>query len=409
MRDDQSSNQEYRLLDYVERVGRHRAGRRAVHIHLSKLKTVNKKEHHLRIAINTFENLVKMFEGQLFHLSNHDIFFVFKDVSPIEIDEAVNRIRYLFGDDPLANEREPGQEFSTWYDAENQFPQMLAVVQQLYDDIQKRNKRLAMVGTGQAEEKPPINPHRLGELIDTIQKADLSNVMRRQTVYAVLSSHPPQALFRELFISIADLRTLVLPNYNIVANRWLFQYLTETLDKRMLALLVKNDDPAIANSFSINLNISTVLSPEFLTFDASLRSSARGTIVIEMQMVDIYADIASFCFARDFLRDRGYRILLDGLNEMTLPLIDREKLAVDLIKLQWSPTMSEDRSNERHRRLRDCIEKIGKARMILCHVDSEDAVRFGHSIGIAMFQGRFVDSLVAPQRQPAAAGMRSAR
>jgi hypothetical protein len=393
-----SSAQEYRLLDYVERLGRLRDGRQALHLHLSRLKSHNRRDHHLRIALSTFENNVKSFEGQIFKLANQDLFFVYKNVDPIAIDEAVMRVRYLFNEDPLA--REPDDDgadsFVTWYDVDRDFPKLLAIVRALYDEVQKRARRLAAIGGGTAG-KPPINPHKLGELIDTIISADLSNLMRRQATYAVLANQMPQALFRELFISIADLQKQVLPNFDILANRWLFQYLTETLDKRMLALLMRNDDPAIATSFSVNLNISTILSPEFLSFDASLKSGARGTIVLEVQWIDVYSDIATFNFARDFVRERGYRLCLDGLTELTLEHFDRERLGVDLAKLRWSSGLADERTPELRQRLRDFVDQTGKSRVILYNVDSEAAVRLGHSVGIALYQGRFIDQLTAPR------------
>ena len=394
-----SSDQEYRLLEQVDRLSRHRDGRRAVHVHLSRLRSENRRDHHLRIAASTFENQVRSFEGQLFRLANQDLFFVYRDVDPSEIDEAVMRLRYLFTDDPLVQDSDEADGFCTWYDLTQQYDELKAVAQSLYEDVQKRQKRLAQIaGTGSVHgTKPPINPHRLGELIDTIAKADLSNLLRRQAVFAILTTQAPQPLFRELFISIGDLQKLVLPNYDILANRWLFQYLTETLDKRMLAMLAKNDDPAISNSFSLNLNVSTLLSKEFMAFDNTLKAGARGTIVIELQMLDVYADIAAFTFARDFARERGYRLCLDGLNELTLPVVDREQLGIDLVKLQWKSNMGDDRLPEKKAKIRDMVERTGKTKVIMCHVDSEEALRFGHSIGIAMYQGRFIDQLVAPR------------
>ena len=391
-----SSDQEYRLLEQVDRLSRHREGRRAVHIHLSRLRSENRRDHHLRIAASTFENQVRSYEGQLFRLANQDLFFIYRDVDPSEIDEAVMRLRYLFTDDPLVQDSDEADGFCTWYDLTQQYNELKAVAQSLYEEVQKRQKRLAQIaGTGGA--KPPINPHRLGELIDIIAKADLSNLLRRQAVFAILTTQPPQPLFRELFISIGDLQKLVLPNYDILANRWLFQYLTETLDKSMLAMLSKNDDPAISNSFSLNLNVSTILSKEFMAFDGTLKAGARGTIVIELQMLDVYADIAAFTFARDFARERGYRVCLDGLNELTLPVVDREQLGIDLVKLQWKSNMGDDRLPEKKAKIRDMVERTGKTKVIMCHVDNEDALRFGHSIGIAMYQGRFIDQLVAPR------------
>lgn len=410
--------QEYNLLEYVERLGKFREGRRAVHIHISRLKSYNKQDYQLRIAVNTFETSVKMIDGQLFRLANHDLFFIYGNTKADDLDDAIMRLRYLFTDDPLAHTIEEGgsEGFCTWYDVDRQYERVLALARELHEESRKRQKRLALI-TGSPDTtslsrvttkdgshmanaavastvKVPIDPHRLGELVDAITRADLSNLMRRQTVYAIIGNRSPQFLFKELFISIADLRDQVLPNYNINTSRWLFQYLTETLDRRMLSLMLRNDDPELEQSISLNFNIATLLSPEFLTFDAGLKPGARGTVIIELQLIDIYADLAAYTFARDFLHDRGYRICLDGVTEHNFLFIDREKLGIDLVKLQWNQGMLEERATKRHTALKELIETTGKARVIMCHVDNQDAVDFGQSLGIAMFQGRHVDQLV---------------
>src|SRR3546814_13861129 len=93
----------------------------------------------------------------------------------------------------------------------------------------------------------------------------------------------------------------------------------------MLSMLVRNDDSSIASSFSINLNVGTILSPPFLNFDSSLKSIARGTVVIELQKIDIFGTMGAYMFARDFMRDRGYLFGLDGLNHLTLRFIDSDR------------------------------------------------------------------------------------
>ena len=56
--------------------------------------------------------------------------------------------------------------------------------------------------------------------------------------------------------------------------------------------------------------------------------------------------------------------------------------------------MLEERATKRHLVLKELIERTGKARVIMCHVDNQEAVDFGQSLGIAMFQGRHVEQLV---------------
>ncbi len=76
--DGKKPSQEHQLLEFVHRLAKFRAGRRAVHIHLSQLRAYNRRSHHLRIAVNTFEFLVKQFDGQIFAISNADLVFIAK-------------------------------------------------------------------------------------------------------------------------------------------------------------------------------------------------------------------------------------------------------------------------------------------------------------------------------------------
>lgn len=385
------------LLDYTQRLARHPAGRRAVIIHLSRLRPDNRRSYYIRIAANTFEGLVKHLSGQIFLLQNADIVFICKDASIAAIDAAVMRLRYLFGDDPLAADfaDDAPDRFVTWYDLERDYPAFLALAEELHEQRTRRRKRLAAIPGGAQEERPPMDPEALGELMDALQRTDLSKIMRRQAICILLGDGAPRALFREIYISIPDLSDAVLPRHDIASERWLFQYLTQRLDKRVLALLREQDDPATAHSYSLNLNISTLLSREFLQFDQALKPDARGTIIIELQKVDIFADPGAYLFARDFLRERGYRLCLDGVSAVTLPFIDREGLGLDFVKMFWTPDMADPLHTERTDAFRDALERCGRSRIILARCESEEAIRFGQSVGIRLFQGRHIDRLLS--------------
>jgi hypothetical protein len=406
-------SEESRLLDYAQRLARFRADRRAIQIHLSRLKSYNRRDHHIRIAANTFENLVRQFDGQIFVLSNQDIVFVCKEPRVEVIDDAVTRVKYLFSEDPLVQGGgRPGADaFCTWYDIERSYDEFLAVVTRLHDEERRRSKPPAAPAASSANvaasAPPAFDGHRLGELVDAIQRADLSNLMRRQPVAAMTQGDIPKPIFRELYISIGELRETIMPDHDITADRWLFRHLTQALDRRMLRLLVKNDDGAIANSFSINVNVTTLLSDDFLQFDASLRSGARGTIVLELQLIDIFADLNAYTFARDFVKERGYRVCLDGVNHQTLPYVDRERLGLDLVKLLWRPDML-DYPGDKRQEFCDLVEKLGRARAILAHCDTDAAVEFGLACGISLFQGRFVDKLLSSRSDLAALKKRRA-
>ena len=385
----------------MQRLGRNIDGRMAVHIHLSRLRPQNRQDHHIRIAAATFEGMVQNYEGQIFTLSNSDLFFICKDAAIEDIDAAIMKVRYLFSEDPLSqgDDEEDLARFCTWYNVTTQHEDLLDLVKQMHRERERKNCLAVTQDRSDVRTrsgKKALDPEQLGKLESFLIRADLSNLMRRQPVCAITPTNPnPQPVFRELYISIADLQQTVLPEFDLASNLWLFQHLTQTLDSRILSMLIRNDDTSIASSFSINLNVQTILSPPFLNFDSSLKAVARGTVVIELQAIDIFGEMGAYMFARDFMRERGYLICLDGLNHLTLQFIDRDRLGLDLLKLIWTPDMADDVTGTRATELKEHVDRCGRARIILSRCDSDEAVRFGQSLGITMYQGRYVDRLLA--------------
>jgi len=217
-------------------------------------------------------------------------------------------------------------------------------------------------------------------------------------------------LFYELFFSIGELQETLLPNVGLDSSPWLFQELTETLDHRVLSLLNRHDDRTLSGDVSINLNVQTLLSQDFLAFDDGVKSSQRGTIVIELQKVDIFADLNAFLFARDFARERGYRICIDGVTVDSLPFIERSRLGIDLLKLAWDASLVEGKLPDGSL-LAEYVRKCGPSRTILCRCDSVNAIQVGQSVGITLFQGRHIEQLLSVETQrlrggPAAASRR---
>jgi EAL domain-containing protein (putative c-di-GMP-specific phosphodiesterase class I) len=400
------SSAEHVLVDFVQRLARNPFGWRAVVLHLSRLRSEHRGAPQMCIATNTFELLVKRFEGQIFPLADGDLVLLCKGANATDIDEAVQSVRYLFGDDPLAADfdGDTGNGFASWYELGADCAPFVAFAEEAAQRAARRQQRLATPGAGaSAAKRTPLDPAALAQLIKTISRADLSNLLRRQAVCAIADDDAPKPIYREVYISVAELRDAVMPRHDIASDPWLFKYLTQTLDRRVLALMRRKDDGLPDHGYGLNLNVSTLLSPEFLAFDGNVHSGARGSIVIEIGKLDVYADIGAFIFARDFARERSYRLCLDGVTALTLPFVDRRRLGVDLVKLFWAPEMASGEASERHRELVAALERIGRTRVILARCDTSEAVAFGQAQGIRLFQGRYVDRLLSrrPHRPPA--------
>ena len=422
------------LNDAAQRLEHYRDDRVAVQLHLSRLQRHRRQPHHVRIAVETFEHHVRPLGGQIFPLASGDIFYVTDSRDLLAIEAAVERQRALFSDDPVLEFANPADEevadgaagtasaasaasadsFCTWYHLDRDYDVFLTACREVHRIAEQSRSLLlqeqALKEAGQLLKA--VDPAVLGRLEEAITRADLSNMIRSQMACTVLpgaiEASSLQPVFREYFVSVADLRDTVVPGVDLDANRWLFQYLTIVLDRRMMAHIAR--EPEIrsgAQAFSLNMNIATILSPEFQKFDAAIPSMTRGRLVVEFQLIDIFADLGAYIFARDYLQERGYRSAIDGLTHLTLRYVDRARLGADLVKLYWTPDGLNTLDRTMAQSFRSQVMETGQARTILCRCEDEAALDLGREMGIIMFQGRYVERLYNFQRnrmQPVIAG-----
>ena len=222
--------------------------------------------------------------------------------------------------------------------------------------------------------------------------ADFSSFIRRQAICAVIGKSAPLRVFEEVYVSIPDLREMLLPDIDLVANPWLFLSLSETLDKRVLETINRHDDGSLIGNFSININVSTILSDEFLVFDEGISASMRPSIILELQLTDIFSDIKSFVLAKTFAQARGYKICIDGISVDKLKYLNRANLNCDLMKIIWHPAFMDVINEDKH--FMDYVNKAERAKMILCRIDDPSAIEVGNALGINLYQGRYVQRLL---------------
>jgi c-di-GMP-related signal transduction protein len=107
--------------------------------------------------------------------------------------------------------------------------------------------------------------------------------------------------------------------------------------------------------------------------------------------------MSAFLTAKDVVQKLGYRVCLDGVTDLSFPQIDRKRLGFDLIKLQWNAET--EYKEARDKKLVDAIKECGNSRVIMTRCDNEAAVKYGQALGISLFQGRYLDSVVNPKSQ----------
>ena len=384
-----ANSEESLLLDQLQRMDRTQGQCFAVHLHMSRLQPARRDQRYIRIAARSFDTLVGNFDVTLYRLGNADLVLVCKDVRVDDVDAAVLKLRALFGEDPAAAGEmgSPDDRLTSWYDL-SQTPDFNGVVEAVREVERTRPRRVA-----RGPVKPPVGPSGLATIEAKIQKLRINDLIRNQPAVDVFDFGKQRLFFREHYVAMGDLARIVAPNHDLMANQWLFQYLTERLDRRVLAVLGRSNFNELKEAMSLNLNISTLQSPEFQVFQGQVGRHA-DRIIVEVQMVDILANIAVFQDLRENLQGRGIRVLIDGLTPLTLGYVDPDILKPDLIKIAWNPGYAESLGSPQMAELKESIAYTGSAKFVLGRVESEIAIAWGLKMGLRRFQGFFVDRLV---------------
>lgn len=400
-------------------------GWQAVHFHLSELLEQYKSEYQVRIAVNLINDLLRDHEGGLYLFSDQGIIVMGRQLDRVLLNKLIFQLRYLYMDDPLAysDDGNENPHFCTSYDLSRDWQafydlasrRMAMAVRKVMParmppkapdpDIMEQSTSLSSLmqpasrGPVISVPKPQIislSAQRLANIEKDLSKADLAKVIRRQPVCAINTQVPVRRVFDELYIHIAHLRQVMQSEVDFLSNRWLFKYLTQLLDARMIELL--RSTPSLYNEspVSLNLNVETLLSSAFSEFDAAITPQVKVGMVIEIPVVDVFADMSAFKMACKEVQKQGYRVCLDGVTEDCFLNLNREKIGADLIKMQWNADLASEINDPDNRILREAVKACGTNRIILCRCDNRQAVDYGQALGISLFQGRYIDSMVSP-------------
>ncbi len=394
------------LSDGIEARG---AGYSALFCNMAQLRSYHRDVGHRRLAERILKPLANQYSGSLFRLFTGDLLLLVEGVSEVKLKEAAGRLFLLFAIDPLVADERTRVRFLRIYNLTREPKPFLALAQRLFearsqhDEAQKNVER---VREPAPEPGKPMNASDLVEVEKALRTSDVEGLVARQAICVINRDQPPQPTFDEIFVSVHRLQSAIIPGTDLMANPWLFQDLTRLLDQRLLATLTKSRDSRLREAFSLNLNIETLTSEKFLAFDATHCNERSQSVLVELQMIDVLANLSELQRARPFLKDRRYRLCLDGLNHETLLTIRSPRdLGFDFMKLHWTQEMGDLYRAKKLDDLQATIQKIGPERVILAHCDSEEAVETGMAVGLMLFQGYHIDVLKSAGLSMSAARM----
>lgn len=372
---------------------------------LSALDAFSRTDNTLATLIRNFNEALHP-EGKAFGFRNDDVFIVYSPkINENQIKALLIKTGLYFSADskienPEALQRTfvlPAEKDALNYEV-SRIESTMPSRSDAASEKSAAHKRFVLPPVAAEQGKKQLTPAELARISKALVNTDFSNMIRRQFVCIVLDDIAPSPMFEEVFVSIADLGETILPDVSLTATPWLFQDLTETLDKCVLTTVSRHDDGAFYRDFSLNLNVSSILSEDFKSFDKGIRENMKASVVLELQPIDIVSDFSMYVKARDFAQSLGYKICIDGVSALNLPFIDREKLGADFVKLTWQADLPDLLTQDE--KLKEKILSIGSNRTILCRVDDEKALNFAKESKITLLQGRYIQHLLstAPRR-----------
>lgn len=367
------------LLTALDRVAKNALGYAVLYINISKLKPKNRHPEFVKIIAMLFESIIGAAKGSMYILSNGDIAILSKNITPSEIDEAVKKLRAGLAADPVLSH--DSRDFALVYSFPRDFFPFYAKVEKM---VQENNA----AETEELPVKEPIEAEDMDKIISTLDDIDMAELVKRQSVMRVHNNEFTD-LMQEFFVAVKDLSRYFGDNKDLVANRWLFQYLTQVLDKKTLAAFASAEITEWPEKISLNLNLSSVFSKEFVEFAKNFLKPAQQ-IIVEVQMMDILNNLNLYHEVKDILHKGGHKLLIDSLSPASLSMLNLDKLAPDMIKIFWEPLLAYDTDNQS---LKNAVEYMKPENVILAKCDGAEAMRWGLSYGLNTFQGPYIDEI----------------
>ncbi len=392
----QSSKAEKYLLDALDRISKNSYGYAVLYVSISKLKPKHRHPEFVKILGRLFDSVVGNARGYFYIMSNGDFVILGRDITQETVNEAVDKLRQGLSSDPILRGKD-GSEFATVFEFPENFATFYKYVEEMRDsDIHQYDDMLLPA-------KRPVEAREIDNVIAELDEIDVAELVKRQSVIRIKGAGKFEVLFQEFFVAIKDLSLQFDRHLDLVANRWLFLYMTQALDKKTLAAFFAADLKKWPQQISLNLNLSSVFSREFVEF-ARRFLKAEQKVLVEVQLIDVFNNLPLYFEAKEILHKGGHKIVFDGVSPAALKLLNLKTLQPDMVKLFWEPLLEDEPFNPA---LKEIIDVIGRDKFILAKCDSDKALKWGVSYGITAFQGPFMDDIeiaMVRNRCPGAAG-----
>lgn len=376
-----NSGEKY-LLDALDRVARNPLDYSVLYVNISKLRPKNRHPEFVKIFARMFDSIVGVVRGQLFVLSNGDFAILGKNITGTTVDEAVKKIRLGLSSDPIIHGKST-KDFAKIYYFPEDYTSFYIKIQNMYnEDVQD-------VDVPQETPKRPISADEIDDVIAQLDTIDIPEIIKRQSAIKILAPNKFKVAFQEFFVAVKDLSKHLDESLDLLASRWLFLYLTQTLDKKTLNAFFYSDIVNWPEQISLNLNLSSVFSHEFVHLAKNFLKPEQK-LIVEVQLMDVFNNLPLYFKVKDILHMGGHKLLIDSVSPSSLKMLKLKRLDPDMVKVFWEPLLEYDDHNEMFKKV---VEDLGEDNVVLAKCDTNAALKWGLEYKINTFQGPIIDKL----------------
>jgi hypothetical protein len=377
-----------KLMALLQSAKKELQGLRLVHLHLSLLENTEFTDTALitRVLKEIADNSAYL---QIFNISNGDIIMLYKGLKFSSVEEVCKKIEQVLFAKTRMTGPNPYKEESLYsiLELSLNFVHVIRFLEAI-----GKEEGAAAAGT---DVKPAITLEELAKIDKALTMFDLSPFIFNQPVVNIRDDSDQNKEYFELYISIKGLQDRLSPDFDLAANRWLFNYFTASLDQSLLRSLNHGLDFIGNETIGININLTTALSTAFQKFDERLPAAFRGKVVLEINKGDLIENLGLYRELVDFAIKREYRLCIDGLNEFWVTQLDFDSLSCDYAKVFWSnDLLSLDPDMERAFLDKVAVANQGRCKFILARCGTVTGLLYAHKHSIDLVQGRAIDTVL---------------
>ncbi|HEU0117958.1 MAG TPA: hypothetical protein VFR09_04935 [Alphaproteobacteria bacterium] len=238
----------------------------------------------------------------------------------------------------------------------------------------------------------PLTAWSVDQITRLLSDIDLRRYGRTQPIYSYQADASWKAVSEEYFVSFEDLRRERFPKLEIITPEHLFLALCESIDHRLLGMLVDHKETITGRPIHLNLSVSSIIGAAFAKFTHSIPLNQRGLICFELHRGDLLQDFALTMNAIQVLKKEGFKVAIDSVTPDMVNFINLVGFNTDFIKINVSKDRAEQLADPA---IRKGLAQIPSNKLIFFRCDNDKALATGLELGVSKFQGWLIDDAVA--------------